>query len=407
MLKDKETSLFKTYLLSISLIIALAMSSLFLGMTVKARALIYDSMLVNSRTNFNLVVAMRKWNAGYGGIYVEKRRGVISNPFLKNPDVKLADGRTFTLRNPAVMTREISEIVSVTQGISFHMASQMALNPANVPDKFEVEALGKFDAGAREYYRIEKVAGAQNFRYMAPLYVEQSCLECHVDQGYKVGDVRGGITINTNIDEIEAKLRTNQFQIVVYGALVTVFVLALLFMFTRKLMRRLIVARKAIEEIAVRDPLTGIYNRRYVMERLSEELGRSKRGSHEFCCFIMDIDHFKPVNDKYGHLFGDEVLVEVVEMVTRVLRSYDVFGRFGGEEFIVLTPGLGVEESLALAERIRHAVKEANVNGIRVTISIGVSCYRQGDDTFDDIIRRADDAMYRAKREGRDCVRTA
>lgn len=405
MFKDKETKLFKTYLVSISLTIALAMSSLFLGMAVKARGLIYDSMLTGARTNFNLLVAMRHWNANYGGVYAEKRKGVVSNPYLKNPDLKIGDGRTFTLRNPAIMTREISEIMRAKEGITFHITSQMALNPANVPDKFEMEGLDKFDSGIREFYRIEQTGDSSAFRYIAPLYVEQACLECHADQGYKIGDVRGGISINSDISDIQVKLKKNQSQIIVAGLLVTVLVIALLYFFTQKLMRRLIEARKEIEELVVKDPLTGIYNRRYVMERLAEELKRVKRGDYEFCCFIMDIDHFKLVNDKYGHLFGDEVLIEVVDMVTKALRSYDIFGRFGGEEFIVVAPGLGIEDSVALAERIRVAVKEANVNGIRVTISIGVSCYMPGDETTDDIIRRADESMYIAKKDGRDCVR--
>ena len=405
MFDDRESKIFKAYLISISLTIALAMSSLFLGMAVKARTLIYDSMLTSARTNFNLVVAMRHWSANYGGVYVEKRKGVLSNPYLKNPDVKTVDGRTLTLRNPAIMTREVSEFISAKQGITFHITSKMALNPANTPDKFENEGLEKMELGGGEFYRIEQVGGASNFRYIAPLYVEEACLECHADQGYKLGDVRGAISVNSDVSSLEKELKNNQTQIVISGLFVTIFVIVIMYLFTRKLMMKLIEARREVEELAIRDPLTCIYNRRYMMQRLNEVLARAKRGSDEFCCFIMDIDHFKQVNDKYGHLFGDEILIETVKRVSSVLRSYDIFGRFGGEEFIIITPGLGIEDSLAMAERVRQTVKDGSVNGIKVTISIGVSCYKSKEDTPDDIIRRADESMYVAKKEGRDCVR--
>lgn len=117
-----------------------------------------------------------------------------SNLYLENPDLKAVDGRMLTLKNPALMTREISELANEGSLFSFHITSLRPLNPSNVPDAFETKALQEFETGSKEHLLIEDKPKGAHLRYMAPLLVEQSCLSCHAQQGYSVGHRYGPIS---------------------------------------------------------------------------------------------------------------------------------------------------------------------------------------------------------------------
>ncbi len=164
-----------------------------------------------------------------------------------------------------------------------------------------------------------------------------------------------------------------------------------------------------LAQIAVTDPLTKLFNRRAVYEHLEREFARSQRYGNPFCVFMMDIDHFKNVNDTYGHSVGDQVLVLVSDALRKSVRGTDVIGRYGGEEFIVLAPETDVESARVLGERLRTCVSAqthdaAGVPG--VTISIGVAQAESGNMShFEELVHLADSALYDAKRGGRDrCV---
>lgn len=163
------------------------------------------------------------------------------------------------------------------------------------------------------------------------------------------------------------------------------------------------------------DVLTGWHNRRYLVVRLHEELARARRDGTGLVCLMVDIDHFKRVNDSAGHAAGDAVLREVAQRIESQVRASDVAARYGGEEFIVLLPGTDVASALLLAERIRHAVAAApivlpNSETITITASIGISKLRilpESDELKtmgESLIARADVALYAAKSAGRDRV---
>jgi diguanylate cyclase (GGDEF)-like protein len=284
------------------------------------------------------------------------------------------------------------------------LTSLKPLNPGNRPDEFEREALQRFEQGAKEFTRTEKIQDRSYFRYMAPLYVERDCLQCHGYQGYKTGDVRGGISISFDIEDLQRKIRANTFWIILFGVTTTVSLLGLIYFFTALLIRRLAEARKQIEQIAITDYLTGLYNRRHLLSRFKEEFEKVKRLNTPLCCIIADIDHFKSVNDRLGHLSGDEVLKDVARLLRNMVRAYDILGRYGGEEFLVILPDTRVEDARHLAERMRVRVKEEVTIAGPLTISLGVTAMHAGDDTIDDIIKRADTRLYRAKKTGRDRV---
>ena len=163
------------------------------------------------------------------------------------------------------------------------------------------------------------------------------------------------------------------------------------------------------------DVLTGWHNRRYLSVRLTEELARARRDGSKLACLMLDIDHFKRVNDNWGHAAGDAVLREIAQRIESQVRASDVAARYGGEEFVVLLPGTDVGSAMLLAERIRTAVSAKPVdlpNGdtITITASIGISEVHpapQADDlktVGDSLIARADVALYAAKSAGRDRV---
>ena len=177
----------------------------------------------------------------------------------------------------------------------------------------------------------------------------------------------------------------------------------------KKLQDELKRSNELLLELSNTDHLTGLFNRRYMMEALNKEVQRSLRKGGNLSLIILDIDHFKLVNDEFGHLQGDVVLQKVALLLQKELRNYDCAARYGGEEFVAILPDSSLEEAVFVADRIRLAVQDARFNGtlakLSLTASLGVSSFstRQAT-TVDGFIKMADDALYRAKAHGRNRV---
>ena len=168
--------------------------------------------------------------------------------------------------------------------------------------------------------------------------------------------------------------------------------------------------QRALEELAIRDGLTGLANRREFDRRLKEELERSRRYSHPFSLLMLDLDHFKGVNDSYGHPAGDEVLRALAARIREQVRPVDQVARYGGEEFAVIQPETGGAGALALAERLRAAIAAVPFaldagRSIDLTASIGVACFPRDSETEHDLVAAADHALYGAKQSGRNRAR--
>jgi len=163
-------------------------------------------------------------------------------------------------------------------------------------------------------------------------------------------------------------------------------------------------ALAASEIVAARDQLTGLWNRRTFDQRLQQAVAHLGRHDGVFSLLLLDLDHFKDINDRFGHVVGDEVLKRFADVLHERLRQNDVDARWGGEEFVVLADGAHLEAAFALAEHVRQAVANTVFTGPgHVTVSIGVAEYLPGE-TGDDLLARTDDALYEAKRTGRNCV---
>jgi diguanylate cyclase (GGDEF)-like protein len=158
------------------------------------------------------------------------------------------------------------------------------------------------------------------------------------------------------------------------------------------------------EQLSITDPLTGLLNRRYLQERLAEEINRSRRHGYPMSFMMIDVDEFKAYNDNFLHTAGDKVLQLLAHCIKDCLRGADVASRYGGEEFSILLPQTSLTEAVAIAERIREKVATTDFPNRRVTVSIGVAAYANDLRTPEELISAADKALYQAKHKGRNNV---
>ena len=166
-------------------------------------------------------------------------------------------------------------------------------------------------------------------------------------------------------------------------------------------------ALTTIQELAIHDDLTKSYNRRHMYEELKREKAKADRSGGSFSVALFDLDHFKQVNDTYGHLKGDDVLKHLIHSVSHEIREIDSISRYGGEEFIIIMSGTDARGADECARRIKSSIENLKFPGFpesfRITISIGITTYRPVE-SIDELIARSDQAMYEAKSMGRNQV---
>lgn len=173
--------------------------------------------------------------------------------------------------------------------------------------------------------------------------------------------------------------------------------------------QQLVAAREALRMQAIRDPLTGLFNRRYMAEALERELRRAEHGGQPVSMVMIDVDHFKNFNDTLGHQAGDDLLAHIGSLIQARTRREDIACRYGGEEFLVILPGAPIEAARQRAEELRQVMRETTVESRgqtlgRISVSAGVACFPEHGTTADELLRAADMALYRAKELGRDRV---
>lgn len=377
-----ETKAYYVFGLSIGIVMILFMVGNVTGLFIRNSELVNKEILRRARSHFDNIKLIREWNTNYGGVWVKDG---------ESPD----DDKAYIRKDPALMAREIFGQGENGSLFSFQAISLSSLNSENKPDDFEKEALKAIEKGEEERFQKVKRGKKTFFKYVAPLYLEE------------LEDV-GGISILLDISEIEERLKVNNRILFFMSIVYLLFLMGIIYFFIFGLIGKLEKARREIEEMAIIDGLTGIFNRRFLMLRFDEEFHRVKRYKAMLGCIMIDIDHFKSINDKYGHAFGDFVLKEICLSIKGKIRAYDIFGRYGGEEFVVLVPGADLERTKIVAEKIWKTVREkpmAKSNlSVNVTISLGATCAKDEDQDADGVLKRADVALYRAKDAGRDRI---
>ena len=228
------------------------------------------------------------------------------------------------------------------------------------------------------------------------------------------GDIIGSVEIYMDMTRYRDRLARilNASMGVISTILLAAF--GLLYLVMRRGARRLSHYEGRLHALATTDVLTGVANRRFLLNRADEEFSRircERQGMvppESAGCILVDLDHFKRINDTYGHHAGDEVLREVAERFKHCVRRYDTVGRYGGEEFLIVTPDSSFDDVREIAERVWKSVRSRpfEVDGARleITVSVGFACIEDGDVSISDVIKRADDSLYKAKTSGRDKV---
>lgn len=357
-----------------------------------------------ARSFFAQIVITREWNADHGGVYVPVTNTTPPNPYLEGPlkNIEVNPNLTLTLINPAYMTRQLGEIAETREGIHFHITSLRPIRLENAATPREKRALEAFDQGIKEVGEFIRRGSTISFFYMAPLKTERACLRCHTKQGYKEGDIRGGISITLPfVKKIPVEsLMIGHLGIGLSGLLIII-------IFGIKLDR----AYKRIERQASIDVLTGIPNRRSFSERILEEFNRSRRDRDPLSVVMCDIDNFKSYNDTYGHQAGDQCLEKVAQIIEKeTRRPGDFCARYGGEEFIIILPNTDQRGALQVAGRILENVRNMNIPHKTslplgsVTISLGVATTDHDIFSPEDLVNHADKSLYAAKEKGRNRV---
>ena len=220
----------KLGIMTAGLVVVLIMMAAILSVTLKQNEMIMRSVYLSAEGYFESIVLTRRWNAHYGGVYVLKKEGMRSNPYLENPDITTADGVVYTKKNPALMTREISKLAKQFGTYQYHITSLNLINPNNTPTPWERESLQAFETGVKEVTQITELEGNKIYRFIRPLLYEKGCVSCHAKQGYRLGDVRGGISVSLPYNGIEIAIKKNQYRMFALAGSITI-VMALIFYF--------------------------------------------------------------------------------------------------------------------------------------------------------------------------------
>lgn len=310
--------------------------------------------------------------------------------------------------------------------IYFKLASKNPRNPINQADPLEADLLNRMNQGKiNEFQDVAEIDG-HPWLYLA-VPIERStpgCMKCHGDPkdaprelvamyGDQAGfhespnDIRALISIRVPLQGIldEARKVTLILSIGTLTALSGIFALVAYFLGRLSTQEGIILQQNAeLASLSVTDPLTGILNRLGISQRLNEQLSLAGRTQHTFSLLLLDLDHFKSVNDQYGHAMGDAILKRFTRLIKTRLRASDIFGRWGGEEFLVIVPNAHLAEAQSLAEKLRAAIEAGSFEAdLRLTVSIGVTEYREGEKEGS-LLERVDQALYQAKHDGRNLV---
>jgi len=224
------------YIITISLVLLVVTGLTFWFILQKHEKMVTAQLEMQAKALFKQVVITRRWVAEHGGVFIEKLPWVEPNPYLRNATITDVKGKHYVKENPAMVTKQLSRYAEREQLYVFHITSLKLMNPENAPDQFETSALQAFDTKrVAEASTIEKMGSSYYYRYIAPLFVEKACLECHRKQGYKVGDVRGAISVSIPMDYARAMVATERRAMIAGMIVISLFLIVALYLVTRRI----------------------------------------------------------------------------------------------------------------------------------------------------------------------------
>ncbi len=397
-----------------------------------------------ARINFKKDQALRHWVASHGGVYVPVDAQTPPSKYLSNEperDIQTPSGRHLTLMNPAYVVRQMSELYAELYGIGGHITSLKLLRPENAADDWEKKALESLAQKGSEVKEFTNIKGEPFLRFMQPMLITQPCLKCHGHQGYKVGDIRGGVSVSIPMAEYLAREGHERLTHLIAYVLLWFTGLTIIWLGGRKLLYsmqerdqaheellkykhyleetvesrtvELTAANQKLKYLSLTDGLTNIANRRYFDELIHKEWQRALRKASPIALIMVDIDYFKLFNDSYGHQSGDECLKKVaMALNVEMKRSGDFVARYGGEEFAVVLPDTELAGALAIAENMSRNVANLQIEHAdsdvsdHVTISLGVTSVIPVQNLdVGCLVQQADKALYAAKEQGRNQIR--
>ncbi len=361
---------------------------------------------------YQKLYAYRHWNARIGGIYVPVTAETPPNPYLTevtDRDVVTPSGKQLTLMNPAYMLRHILQATAGLANSRGSLTSLKPVNPANAPDPWERQALLEFEQGAGEVLAVRTLEGEDYLSLMRPLKIEEPCLKCHAGQGYRLGDVRGGLSASVALAPLRTAGNSRLLLVLCGHLLVWGAGCRLIQRYTgyfKSHISRSQKLKEALNRASNFDKLTGLPNQLQFTDRLRWAISQAERRKELLGVLCLDLDHFKKINSAFGHGGGNLVLTEVARRLAGCLRQSDIVARLGGDSFtiLMLNPGK-VEDSAGLAGKIQTAINQPFLIGeheVYLTASIGIACYPMDGTDPETILKHADTALQRAKHAGRD-----
>ncbi len=293
-------------------------------------------LITTARAVYDNIVIVRKWVSDKEGVFVVKKKGEQINRFLTHPLLMTAQGDSLVMRNPALVTRELSELsLTIGKDFSYHLASLNYINPANSPDAFEEKALRFYEKNPDEnqnksFYRYEKINNSSYFRYFAPLYTRESCLSCHAEQGYQLGDVRGGISILLSAEEHKISKRNHLLFFLATGLFSIIFLSVPMFYAIK---RSLISPLKEIEKSAdkIRD---GHYDFKLTYTK-NDEIGNLGRAFENMRQKIRDYtNRLVESENKYRNLIEHSLeAVAIIDENNNIIECNRILSKFTGFEY--------------------------------------------------------------------------
>ncbi|HRS83759.1 MAG TPA: diguanylate cyclase [Smithellaceae bacterium] len=371
------------------------------------RQSILDLAGASAATIYEKDVLYRRWVSMKGGVYAPVSEETPVNVYLQvaNRDVTTSGGLSLTLINPAYMTRQVNELARLgAYNFQGHITSLNPIRPANAPDAWEARALKTFERGEKEQRTIERLSGVEYFRLMRPFVTEKSCLKCHAAQGYRQGDIRGGISVSILMAPLRQVQYSRGMQLTLAHFFLWVIGFGAIGLVTRRLWaqtKRREEAEEAVRVLSITDELTGLHNRRGFLSLAEQQLKMAARNRRGMLLYFADLDGLKWINDTLGHEEGDRALREAAAVLRETFRTSDILARLGGDEYAALALETTKEHSSIFTARLQSLVNEKNLEAgrkYRLSISVGGVFYDpESPCSLDELISAADKRMYENK----------